>query len=164
ADAPRTARTRRPSPAARAGTGPRSRRSSPGMRVAPDSRTTSLACTPALRQFLLAELPAEELERRAPGERLTKLYLTRNLVGRHAFAAVPQEILRGCGGSRRQDHERLHRLAAPLVRHSDGARFRDRGMEREHFVDLVRIDVESGSFDHVLLAPHDAEVAVRVDG
>ena len=47
------------------------------------------------------------------------------------------------------------------VRHADHGAFQHAGMARDHFLDLVRIDVEAGDEDHVLLAVDDLGVAVR---
>ncbi len=48
------------------------------------------------------------------------------------------------------------------VRHADHGAFQHAGVAGDHFLDLVRIDVEAGDQDHVLLAVDDLGVAVRV--
>jgi hypothetical protein len=60
------------------------------------------------------------------------------------------------------DDHHLDRLAGTRVGHADGAAFENARMRRQHAFDLVRIDVETGHQDHVLLAVGDGDDAVLI--
>src|SRR4029077_15353241 len=60
------------------------------------------------------------------------------------------------------DHE-LDRLSGPGVWHPDRASLENARMAHRHILDFVRIDVEAGDIDHVLLAIDHVHIAALVD-
>src|SRR6185436_20192802 len=58
--------------------------------------------------------------------------------------------------------ERLHDLAAIEVGHADDGALGDRWMLEERALDLERADAVRGGDDHVVRAPDEPEVPVRV--
>src|SRR6266850_3844208 len=62
-----------------------------------------------------------------------------------------------------QHHERAHRLARQVVRTTHDRGLRDElGVRHQRRLDLHRAEPVSGDVQHVVDAPHDAEIAVRV--
>src|SRR5882757_8096798 len=90
-----------------------------------------------------------------------ELDLLGDLVGGELRAAIFDHLF--CGEVRvLLDDEGLDRLARSGVLDADHRAFQHARMARDHFLDLVRIDVEARDQDHVLLAVHDLGVTLRV--
>ncbi|MCY1413979.1 hypothetical protein D9M71_294170 [compost metagenome] len=85
-----------------------------------------------------------------------------HLVAGEVFLAVGLQLVDADAALARH-HEELHRLAGLVVGHADGRAAGHLGMRHDHVLDLVRVDVEAGHDDQVLLAVDDAYIAIRVD-
>ena len=89
--------------------------------------------------------------------------MARDLVAGKLLAAMLDERLARQARVLLHHHDLRH-LAGLLVGHADRPHLQHARMERHHVLDLVRIDVEAGDDDHVLLAIDDAKISLLVHG
>src|SRR5699024_6223450 len=61
------------------------------------------------------------------------------------------------------DHEDLERFAGFFVRYTDAGHFQHLGMGGEYVLDFIRVDVEAGDQNHVLLAVYDVDKPLLID-
>src|SRR5262245_12134214 len=122
-------------------------------------------CVDLLR--LLAQLPAQDLADIGLRQFGPELHQTRDLVGREPRPAVGDQVRSGEVWIFLDD-EQLHRLAGARIGDADHPAFEHSRVARHYRLDLIRIDVETGHRDHVLLAiddpgpaglVHDADIA-----
>src|SRR3954447_22086163 len=111
------------------------------IRVVPSSSATSARRRRGGGHCLVAQLPTEDLAGDGLGDLLDDLDLPRILVGRHAFLAEGDELLRLDGRAGFEADERLHRLPAVGVRNADDAALPDRGVLVQHVLDLARTEL-----------------------
>src|SRR3954453_12167023 len=110
----------------------------------------------------VAQLAPQDLAGRRLRDLVEHLALPGVLVRRHPLLAERDELL---GAGRRallQADERLHGLAAVLVRYADDRRLPDRRVAVEDVLDLARPDLVARRVDLVLLAVDEVEPAVVV--
>src|SRR5262245_59347882 len=110
-----------------------------------------------------AQIPAQDLADIRLRQRIEEVNLLRHRVGRQLTPAVRDHVALAQGRARRLGHEQLYGLAGPLVPLADASAFGHAGASCRHRLDLVRVDVEAGDDDHVLLAVHDLEEALLVE-
>ena len=116
----------------------------------------------ALRLGPVLQFAAQDLADRRARQRLAELDMTRRLVAGEMLAAVGDDLGVGDGGVLAHDHD-LDRLAGLGVRHAERADLMHARVGHHHVLDLVRIDVEAGDENHVLLPVDDEEIAALVD-
>src|SRR5690606_4347862 len=119
-----------------------------------------LSCDGFLAQ-LVAQRSAQDLADIRLGELAAEIHPLRHLVSRELLAAVVDDLLLGDVVVLPDDEER-HDLARSLVRLRDGRDLEHAWMRRGDAFDFVRIDVETGYEDHVLLAILDVHEAFFV--
>src|SRR4029079_6328349 len=108
------------------------------------------------------ERAAQPLADVALRQLVEELDVARDLVAREVRARVRDHV--GLRELRVAAHdEQLHRFAGANVRHADGGDLTHPALRRGDILDLVRVDLEPGHDDHVLLPVLDDNVAVRVD-
>src|SRR5690606_26089488 len=73
------------------------------------------------------------------------------------------DLLLGQAGTRLDHHEDLDRLAGTIIRHANRGTLQHTRQGGQHIFQFVRIHVEAGHQDHVLLAVDDADETVRLD-
>src|SRR6185369_14543207 len=142
--------------------GPASRQKAKMPAGVTEASTIGEGARTALRRGLLlvAQFAAQDLADIGLGQVGPELDLLGDLVGGELRAAVLDDFL---GGEVRVllDDEGFDRLAGLGVLHADDGAFQHAGMARDHFLDLVGIDVEARDQDHVLLAVDDLGEAPR---
>src|SRR4051795_4453548 len=132
--------------------GPASRQKAKMPAGVTEASTIGEGARTALRRGLLlvAQFAAQDLADIGLGQVGPELDLLGDLVGGQLRAAVLDDFL-----SREVrvllDDEGFHRLARFRVLHADHGALQHAGMARDHFLDLVGIDVEARDQDHVLL-------------
>ena len=109
------------------------------------------------------EVFAQNLAHRRLGQRVEEADLFWHLVRRELACAVSDQVRLGERGARGADDEEPDRLARPFVRLPDAGAFSHTRAGGSDRLDLVRIDVEAGDDDHVLLAIDDLEIALGVE-
>src|SRR5690606_17114592 len=92
---------------------------------------------------------------------LAELDFARHLVTGQVFPAPGDHVVRGEGGVALHD-EQLHHFAGTLVRDADRRRLPDAFHLDNHGLDLVRINIEAGDVDHVLLPVFDIGEPARI--
>src|SRR5215210_3819029 len=129
------------------------------------SSTAGACCWPSLRSLrllLVSEHASQELADGTLGQLVAELDRFGGFIGGEALFAEGQYLVLCRLTLRLLDHERLDRLAAVLVRDTDGYRFGHPLVLVQNLLDLSRVDVVAARGDHILLAVHDTEVTVLV--
>src|SRR4051812_32519841 len=116
------------------------------------------APSPPLAQFAPQNLADVRLR-----QRVEKFDDLRRLVGRHFLAAVRDQVLHRKLGVRRLDDIKFYRLAGLVVGNPDTGAFDDAWTAGGYGFHLVRVDVEPGDDDHVLLAVDDLQKSLGVE-
>src|SRR5579863_982174 len=148
-------------PAIRAGLAPKGEDIADArVREGPRHDTALLPCSGGSSLGLLAQLAAQDFADIGLRQACPELDLLRHLVGSELGAAELDHVFSG-EVLVLPDDEGLDRFAGLGVLHADHGTFQDARVACDHFLDLVRIDVEAGDEDHVLLAIDDLGVAVR---
>ena len=116
----------------------------------------------SFRWLIVAQLAAQDLADRGSRQRIAELDLARRLVPGQILPGVSDEI----GAGQRlvlAHHHDLDGLSGPLVGNADRADLEHARMGHQHLLDLIRIDIEPGHVDHVLLSIDHEHVAAVVD-
>src|SRR5918912_2511363 len=126
------------------------------------SLTGVLLSSTSPRELPVAELAAQDLAGRRLGQLVDHLDQAGVLVGGHALLAERDERIGVHLLPRLEAHERLDRLAAVLVGHSDHGGLTHRWMGHQRVLDLPRPDLVPGDVDLVLAAIDQIEPAFLV--
>nr|GEU28155.1 hypothetical protein [Tanacetum cinerariifolium] len=95
------------------------------------------------------------------GQFIAEFYVLRLFIASQMLLAVRHQGL-GRQAGVLAHHENLDRLARMVVRHAHARAFAHARVRRHHALDFVRIHVEAGDQDHVLLAVDNLHVAAFV--
>src|SRR3984957_15736535 len=128
-------------------------------RMSPSLRDRRVGSLGRRSLFFIAQLAAQDLADIGLRQSSPELDLLRHLVGGELGGAELDHVLGGEAWVLLDD-EGLDGLAGPRVLHADHGAFQHARMACDHFLDLVRIDVEAGDEDHILLAVDDLGGAV----
>src|SRR5690606_11775484 len=113
-----------------------------------------------LLEFFVTQLAAQDLADVGGRQYVAELYSLGHLVAGDIGAHVLDHLLLGQALARLDHDEDLDRLTGFFVRHTDGRARQHARQGRQHVFQFIRIDVEAGHQNHVLLAVDDTQVTV----